>query len=174
MRGKVVGVPYMSSLLLNELAYDMKFAVPALDEGEGEYSRLFDVAIQDFRSPLQQGTRWATTSGILQDTVTLLSYTKCSLPLLNHIMNARTNPLMPTQPRMLHCVKVLPAAPPLEGAVEDVELVVDDVDVLDAVELEPGVEVVLDVEVELPVASMNTPPAMAGGATVLVFLAAIL
>ena len=68
----------------------------------------------------------------------------------------------------------LPAAPLLEGTVEDVGLVVDDVDVLDAVELAPEVEVVLDAEVELPVASMNTPPAMAGGATVLVFLAAIL
>lgn len=71
-------------------------------------------------------------------------------------------------------MKILPAAPPLEGAVEDVELVVDEVDVLDAVELEPEVEAVLDVELELPVASMNTPPAMAGGAMVLVFLAAIL
>ncbi len=55
MREKVVGVPYMSSLLLNELVYDMKFAVSALDEGEGEYSRLFDAAIQDFRSPLLAG-----------------------------------------------------------------------------------------------------------------------
>ena len=71
-------------------------------------------------------------------------------------------------------MKALPAAPLLEDTVEDVGLVVDDVDVLDAVELAPEVEVVLDAEVELPAASMNTPPAMAGGATVLVFLAAIL
>ena len=71
-------------------------------------------------------------------------------------------------------MKAWPAAPLLEDTDEDVGLVVDDVDVLDAVELAPEVEVVLDAEVELPVTSMNTPPAMAGGATVLVFLAAAL
>lgn len=37
MRGKVVGVSYMSGLLLNELGYDMKSAVLALDEGESDF-----------------------------------------------------------------------------------------------------------------------------------------
>lgn len=58
----------------------------------------------------------------------------------------------------------------MKGTGEDVGLVVDEVGEVEAVELAPE----LEVEVELEVTSMNIPPAMAGGDTELVFLAAVL
>ena len=81
---------------------------------------------------------------------------------------------MPTQPSKPQWIEFLPVAPLLEAAVEDVGVVVEDVDVAVAVELALEAEVVLDEDVELSAAAMNTPPAIAGGETVLAFLAACL
>lgn len=71
----------------------------------------------------------------------------------------------------------MPTAPPLEAAIVDVEVVVDDVDVAVAVAVAVELvldEAVLDEDVELSFAATNTPPAIAGGATVLAFLATCL
>lgn len=69
----------------------------------------------------------------------------------------------------------MPAAPLLGAAVVDVGVVVEDVDVPVDVAVEPLlVEVELNEDVELSVESMNTPPAIAAGETVVAFLAACL
>lgn len=68
---------------------------------------------------------------------------------------------MPIQFSKSLCTNPLPAALPWKAVGEGVGVVVDD-------------EVVLIAEVELPVASINTPPAMVGGETEVVFLAAVL
>lgn len=102
-----------------------------------------------------------------QVTLTLFCF---ELSLLLQVENiASTSPPMPIQPSKPHCKKLLPVASLWEGTVEAVGLEVGDVDVL-----APEVEDVLDAEVELVVAATNTPPAMAGGETLLVFVAALL
>lgn len=75
---------------------------------------------------------------------------------------------MPTKPSKLLCERRMLPAAPVEAAVEGLGEVVGPVEVL------PEVEVALDEEVEFPVAEMKTPPAMAGGETVLAFTAAAL
>lgn len=82
---------------------------------------------------------------------------------------------MPTQPSKPHCTNALPAAPPLEDTVDDdVGLVVDEVEEVGEVEeVVVDAAVLLDVELEMSLASMKTPPAMAGGETVLAVLAAV-
>lgn len=87
------------------------------------------------------------------------------LLLLDQIM-ASANPLMPTKPSKLPCERRMLPAAPVEAAVEGLGEVVGSVEVL------PEVEVALDEEEEFPVAEMKTPPAMAGGETVLAFTAA--
>ena len=74
---------------------------------------------------------------------------------------ASANPLKPTRPSQLLREKRLPAAPPVKAIIEDVGPAV-----------EPVVE--LPLEVEFPLAERNTPPAMAGGETLVVFTAAAL
>ena len=67
---------------------------------------------------------------------------------------------MPTKPSKLLCERRMLPAAPVEAAVEGLGEVVGPVEVLP--------------EVEFPVAEMKTPPAMAGGETVLAFTAAAL
>lgn len=86
---------------------------------------------------------------------------------------ASAKPPMPTPPSRPHCTNALPTAPPLEGTVDDVGLVVDEVDEVAEGEAVVDAAVVLDVELEISLASMNTPPAMAGGEAVLAVLAAL-
>lgn len=86
----------------------------------------------------------------------------------SHQIIAIRTPLMPIKPSKPHCEKTILVALPVKVTGEDVGAVGD------VLGLTPGVELVLDVEVELSVTSMNTPPAMAGGETVLAFVAALL
>lgn len=75
---------------------------------------------------------------------------------------ASANPLKPTKPTKLLRENMLPSAPPVKAVVEGVGLV------------ETVVELPLEVEVEFPLAETNTPPAMAGGETLVAFTAAAL
>ena len=83
---------------------------------------------------------------------------------------ASANPPMPTKPSKLLCERRMLPAAPVEAVVEGL----GEGEVVGPVEVLPEVEVALDEEVEFPVAEMKTPPAMAGGETVLAFTAAAL
>lgn len=76
---------------------------------------------------------------------------------------ASANPLKPTRPSQLLREKSLPSAPPVKAVIEGVSPAV-----------EPVVELPLELEVEFPLAERNTPPAMAGGETLVAFTAAAL
>lgn len=76
---------------------------------------------------------------------------------------ASANPLKPTKPTKLLREKMLPSAPPLKVVPEGVGPPVETV-----------VELPLEVEVVLPLAETNTPPAMARGETLVAFTAAAL
>ena len=76
---------------------------------------------------------------------------------------ASANPLKPNTPSKLLGEKRMRSALPVKIAVEGVETAVEDV-----------VELPLEVDVEFPLAGMNTPPLMAGGEILLAFTAAAL